>query len=262
MVILFNVDGESRKAMVKAIENELGVKATYLGVPSCAYQIGGFKVGKLGELEYPGTEVTEEISRVLDACLRATGVTPEGLPETESAPQEEAESTQEEEVESAQVEEAPMLTISIPLDKVKVGNLTALVDAKAGLIRKALGTQDLRIDVDEEKVSFPWFSGDLDADTVQAYTEFVGALCKMSVNQKRVQAREKPVENEKYAFRCYLLRLGFIGAEYKQTRKVLLKNFEGSSAFRTQEAADKYRERQEAKKAEANHSEEEAACLE
>ena len=50
MVILFNVDGESRKAMVKAIENELGVKATYLGVPSCAYQIGGFKVGKLGEL--------------------------------------------------------------------------------------------------------------------------------------------------------------------------------------------------------------------
>lgn len=254
MVILFNVNGEGRKAMVKAIENELGVKATYLGVPSCAYQIGSFKVGKLGELEYPGTEVTEEISRVLDACLRATGVTPEGLPE--------AESVQEEEVKSAQEEEATMLTISVPLDKVKVGNLTALVDAKAGLIRKALGTQDLRIDVDEEKVSFPWFSGDLDSDTVQAYTQFVEALCKMSVNQKRVQAKEKEVENEKYAFRCFLLRLGFIGAEYKQTRKVLLKNFEGSSAFRTQEAADKYRERQEAKKADTNRSEEDAACLE
>ena len=254
MMILFNVSGESRKAMVKAIEDELGVKATYFGVPSCAYQIGGFKVGKLGELEFADGEMTEEASKVIDACIMATGVTPEGLPE--------AESVQEEEVESTQVEEAPMLTISVPLDKVKVGNLTALVESKAGLIRKALGTQDLRIDVDEEKVSFPWFSGDLDADTVQAYTEFIGALCKMSVNQKRVQAREKPVENEKYAFRCYLLRLGFIGAEYKQTRKVLLKNFEGSSAFRTQEAADKYRERQEAKKAEANHSEEEAACLE
>ena len=132
----------------------------------------------------------------------------------------------------------------------KVGNLTALVDAKAGLIRKGLGTQDLRIDVDEEKVSFPWFHGDLDADTVQAYTQFIGELCKMSANQKRVQAKEKPVENEKYAFRCFLLRLGFIGDEYKQTRKILMKNFEGSSAFRTQEAADKYREKQEAKKAE------------
>ena len=52
MVIQFNVNGEDRKAMVKAIEDELGVKATYLGVPSCAYQVGGFKVGKLGELEF------------------------------------------------------------------------------------------------------------------------------------------------------------------------------------------------------------------
>ena len=252
MVIQFNVNGEDRKVMVKAIEDELGVKATYLGVPSCAYQIGSFKVGKLGELEFADGEMTEEVSKVIDACIRATGVTPEGLPEAESD-QEEAENTQE---------EAPMLTISVPLDKVKVGNLTALVDAKAGLIRTALGVQDLRIDVGAEKVSFPWFCGDLDADTIQAYTQFVEALCKMSVNQKRVQAKEKPVENEKYAFRCFLLRLGFIGAEYKQTRKVLLKNFEGSSAFRTQEAADKYREKQEARKAEAHRSEEETECLE
>ena len=252
MVIQFNVNGEDRKVMVKAIEDELGVKATYLGVPSCAYQIGSFKVGKLGELEFADGEMTEEVSKVIDACIRATGVTPEGLPEAESD-QEEAENTQE---------EAPMLTISVPMDKVKVGNLTALVDAKAGLIRTALGVQDLRIDVGAEKVSFPWFCGDLDADTIQAYTQFVEALCKMSVNQKRVQAKEKPVENEKYAFRCFLLRLGFIGAEYKQTRKVLLKNFEGSSAFRTQEAADKYREKQEAKKAEAHRSEEETECLE
>ena len=252
MVIQFNVNGEDRKVMVKAIEDELGVKATYLGVPSCAYQIGSFKVGKLGELEFADGEMTEEVSKVIDACIRATGVTPEGLPEAESD-QEEAENTQE---------EAPMLTISVPLDKVKVGNLTALVDAKAGLIRTALGVQDLRIDVGAEKVSFPWFCGDLDAYTIQAYTQFVEALCKMSVNQKRVQAKEKPVENEKYAFRCFLLRLGFIGAEYKQTRKVLLKNFEGSSAFRTQEAADKYREKQEAKKAEAHRSEEETECLE
>ena len=240
MMILFNVSGESRKAMVKAIEDEQGVKATYLGVPSCAYQIGDFKVGKLGELEFADGEMTEKASKVIDACILATGVTPDGLPE--------AESNQEEEVQS--VQETPMLTISVPLDKVKVGNLTALVDAKAGLIRTALGVQDLRIDVGAEKVSFPWFSGDLDADTVQAYTQFIEALCKMSVNQKRVQAREKPVENEKYAFRCYLLRLGFIGDEFKQTRKILLKNFEGSSAFRTQEAADKYRAKQEAKKAE------------
>ena len=42
-------------------------------------------------------------------------------------------------------------------------------------------------------------------------------------------------ENEKYAFRCFLLRLGFIGEEYKVERKILLKNLTGSSAFKNGE---------------------------
>ena len=41
------------------------------------------------------------------------------------------------------------------------------------------------------------------------------------------------MDNEKYAFRCFLLRLGFIGAEYKAARKVLLRNLTGSSAFKS-----------------------------
>ena len=61
----------------------------------------------------------------------------------------------------------------------------------------------------------------------------------MSKEQKRINATEKEVTNEKYAFRCFLLRLGFIGAEYKADRKILLKNLTGSSAFKTaKEAAD------------------------
>ena len=55
---------------------------------------------------------------------------------------------------------------------------------------------------------------------------------EMSRNAKRVTATEKSVENEKYAFRCFLLRLGFIGSEYKAERKILLKNLTGSSAFK------------------------------
>lgn len=54
-------------------------------------------------------------------------------------------------------------------------------------------------------------------------------------NQKRITAKEKPAENEKYAFRCFLLRLGFIGTEYKGERKILLKNLSGSSAFKNGE---------------------------
>ena len=71
------------------------------------------------------------------------------------------------------------------------------------------------------------------ADTVKAYTDFISALCKMSREHKRISSTEKEVPNEKYAFRCFLLRLGFIGEIYKTDRKILLKNLNGSSAFKS-----------------------------
>ena len=106
------------------------------------------------------------------------------------------------------------------------------IDAKGGLIKKALGAQNLGIEVLEDRVVFPWFPEMPEADSVKAYTHFISALCEMSKNAKRVTATEKSVDNEKYAFRCFLLRLGFIGSEYKAERKILLKNLTGSSAFK------------------------------
>ena len=52
------------------------------------------------------------------------------------------------------------------------------------------------------------------------------------MQQKRVTAKEKPVENEKFAFRVFLIRLGFVGDEYKVARKILLNNLSGNSAFK------------------------------
>ena len=146
---------------------------------------------------------------------------------------EEAETTEAEESSTPEAaSERTGLTVEIPLDKVDVGNLTKLLDAKGGLIKKALGISELPIEVLEEKAAFPWFGELPDNDAVQAYTHFISALCEMSKNAKRVTVTEKAVDNEKYAFRCFLLRLGFIGAEYKTERKILLKNLTGSSAFR------------------------------
>ncbi len=54
----------------------------------------------------------------------------------------------------------------------------------------------------------------------------------MVKRQKRIVATENDVENENYAFRCFLLRLGFIGDEYKAARKILLRNLTGSSAWK------------------------------
>lgn len=116
--------------------------------------------------------------------------------------------------------------------KVSLGNLTKLLEAKGKLIRKALGISELSIEILEDRVAFPWFEELPNSDAVKAYTHFISALCEMSRNAKQVTANEKSVENEKYAFRCFLLRLGFIGSEYKAERKILLKNLTGSSAFK------------------------------
>ena len=90
------------------------------------------------------------------------------------------------------------------------------------------------MEVSPDTVSFPWFEGrDLDADEVKTYTHLIAALCDMARNQKRITAREKVTDNDKYAFRCFLLRLGFIGAEFKEERKILLRNLSGNSAFKS-----------------------------
>lgn len=216
MVLHFNVTGEARKKMVKAAETELGVKAKYLGVPSCAYQVDIFTISKDGTLSWEDLNDTEldKSSRVVDACVMATG----------NSPAEWNENPAEDE-----------LTISVPKDgftEEAIDNLFRILESKGRLFSSAFGKQSLIINVTEEKIEFPWFS-DMDPEKVQTYTKFVTAICDMAKNQKRITAKPREDENEKYAFRCFLLRLGFIGDEFKADRKILLANLNGSSAFKT-----------------------------
>ena len=211
MEIKFDVKGESRKDLVKVISDTLGVKAEYQGMPTVAFVIGDFTVTKEGTLVFADEVNPDEVLKALAANAF--------YPVTD------------EEKKTEQGESAG-LTIESPADKVNVDNLQKLLDAKGWLIRKALGIESLAFEVTENKVSFPWFSH-TDTDLTTACTQFIAAICRMSVEQKRITAREKAVTNEKYAFRCFLLRLGFIGDEFKQSRKLLLANLDGSSAFKT-----------------------------
>ena len=219
MVLHFNVKGESRKAMVTAIEKEIGGKARYLGVPSCAYEIGSYTVGRNGELEFGDFDDIDEVAPIVDACVMATGITPAEWEESKDAEETETEGAME-------------LTVTIPFTKVNVGNLTSLLEAKGSLIKDALGITDLRFEMNEDSVSFPWFSK-VEPEEAMTYTKFITAICEMTMKQKRITAKPKENENEKYAFRCFLLRLGFIGDEYKADRKLLLSKLNGSSAFKS-----------------------------
>ena len=224
MIKHFNVSGESKKRLVKLISSHLGLESKYLGVPSCAYRICSYTVNKDGSLSW---EEDDEMTDRLIEALKA-----EGFSATEDEETEEEVLVEEENEEEAEVNR---LCISFPksmYEKHTLENLKNLVESKGALMKKAFRTESLEIVEDDEKVSFPWFEL-IDSDHFNAYTQFISAITKMAKEQKRILGREREVENEKYAFRCFLLRLGFIGDDYKLTRKILLENLEGSAAFKT-----------------------------
>lgn len=225
MTIYYNA--QDRKPLVKAISEFTGADAVYMRTPTYAYRIDYFTVTREGNLEFDDRADSEEIEKLLE-FLSERGFTADTAANT-------AQELTSEELSAAAdnaVHGEPVgVTVEAPLESTAVGNLTKLLDAKGRLIRRALAVDSLQIEVTDSTVRFPWFA-DCGADECKAYTHFISALCELAANAKRVTAKEKETDNDKYAFRCFLLRLGFIGSEYKAERKILLKNLSGSSAFK------------------------------
>lgn len=218
-----NAQGKDRKNLVKAIAEITGQAAKYNGAPVFTYTVGNYTVERDGSI----TTEDEAGMKTLAAVLRGQGFEIEM-----QEPAEEKESEAEEEMTT------DSWTLTMPREdftETQVDNLEKIIASKAGLIRKALDCEDPLVILTEDRVVFPWFKRMLGSGESMAVMHFITALCRMAKNAKRITAKEKEVPNEKYAFRCFLLRLGFIGAEYKETRKRLLERLEGSSAFRTPE---------------------------
>ncbi|MDL2258569.1 virulence protein [Eubacteriales bacterium OttesenSCG-928-K08] len=256
MHIFFQKTGAERKALVTAIGEILDEKPQYMGAPGFAFSIGGYTITKDGTLEY-GEQEAERIPALLSA-LAERGFVPVDAPEftTDEADMEREPTTAE--VADTEPEAKAVDNIGTELDGIfaialssegmagqSVENLRKLVLGKALLIRTALG-ENLAEDADalpvvfeDGKVSFPWFRLGMDADTIAAWSFFVAALCETAKKQKRVIMSEKPYDgSEKYAMRCFLLKLGFIGEEYKQARSVILAGLSGDGSHkRPKEAA-------------------------
>ena len=110
----FSVTGNDRKALVKDIADLTGDKAVYKFMPTCAYEIGDITVDKEGGVT---CEDADKLERIIHSLI-ADGFTPEDTEEVEST---------DEETTAENDDEATGLTVSLPLDKVAVGNLTNLL---------------------------------------------------------------------------------------------------------------------------------------
>ena len=225
MKIHYSITKEQRKKLVEVVGKALGVTASYCGAPSFSYRVGAFEITRDGCLCFADDADEAEVERVRTA-LREVGFVAEEDPFEVAMAESEEEATTDDE---------NSLTISLPrssFTETALKNLDALLASKGKLIQKAFNIEKATYTLTEETIKFAWFHGKIAEDTVRAYTDFISKLCEMAQKQKRAVAKEKVVENEKYAFRCFLLRLGMIGDDYKTSRRILLQNLTGSSAFK------------------------------
>ena len=225
MTITINAQGAERKRLVNTIAEWLGEDVHYCGAPTFAYEIGRFTVEKNGSLTFSDLIDSEVVERLLEHIYD------EGFDIDQSH-------TEEDDTDSTEnvIGDISGISIQLPASEFTestLANLQAIIDAKGNLIKKALGAEALPINRIGDRIDFPWFRPYADPQEVKAYMHFLTALCEMARTQKRITAKEKEVDNEKYAFRCFLLRLGFIGEEFKAERKILLRNLTGSSAFKS-----------------------------
>lgn len=203
--IKYNVEGKQRRKLADCIGESIGTVPRYLGVPSCNYQIGECILERDGTLTIPDGI---DSGAMLDA-LKAQGW--------------ESEATGTDRLTIS------LLRNTLPDEKITV--LEQIIASRADLLKKAIGTDTLTVIVNDSTIEFPWFPFVQDGDQVKAYADLVCKLCEMANRQKRTGA-VRETDNEKYTFRCFLLRLGMIGDEYKITCKILLQNLTGNSAFR------------------------------
>ena len=99
-----------------------------------------------------------------------------------------------------------------------------------------------------EEITFGSLPETDDADRLQTFTILCGMMSKQAIDQKRIQAKAVNEDNEKYALRIWLTRLGMNGAEFKTARKVLMENLTGHSAFRTDAEKQRWMQRQAEKR--------------
>ena len=256
----------SRKELAKAIGKELGIEAKYMGVPSCNYQIGQYILDKEGVLHGPDFEP-------LRSFLQRNGMLPEDDISLSGEP-----TVQEE--EPAEENTADFVSVTVPADGItplQLKNLIFMLYSKQYLIGKMTGGDLLNIpdflearliektpetiadflslldtakekgmtgfDFKDEKVTLTFRAYPDEPGRNMVYAMFTARILKAAREATRIFPEKQEPENEKYFARAWLLRLGYGGAAYKDERNLLLKHLKGHSAFPTDEAAEKHKEK-------------------
>lgn len=237
----FRVAGFERKEIAHVLAEILGAPIKYTGPPSFKYEIGGCSIDRNANVNSP---VNEYSPKVLTALKEMGATTEENV------------------------------NIVIPMDKhtgASLRNLVNIISSKDRLLQSALGRTEaivprgfvehmnsvpietvedfeeaargqnsggLQFDFENKTIGFGFYNVSLDFKEIKAYMALSKALDEQAKRLKYASLLQKEADNEKYAFRCFLLRLGFIGNELKSERKLLMSKLAGNGSYKVKPASE------------------------
>ncbi len=226
-VYSFKASGVERKQIASVIAEALGEEVKYLGPPTFAYRIAGWTIDRSGVVTSPEIEDNEIFRTVLEA-LKTAGVTADGNGTiTISLNDHNGNSlrntinliwSKQSLIQKALDWHAPI----IPNGLVNAINAVPIdsLEEFAEVINKAIdaGTieeeSQLEFDIVDKTISFSFFNASLNSEEVLAFITFCQRINEQGMKQKFSSTRQRESTNDRYSFRCYLLKLGFIGEEY------------------------------------------------
>ena len=237
----------NRKELVKGLGEHFGVKPKYLGVPSCNYQIetatGTYIIDRVGKItDTEGKEI--EFEALLNGTVAEEAIEPEAEIATD---------------------ETAGLKITVSMEGhtgQTLRNLVNMIYSKQMLIKRALEiendivTEELKnvvnevqdttiklaitnsksagidFNFDNRRIIFQLGRVEDEPEKIAAYQQLFELINQQAKTLRYASAKVKETDNEKFTFRVWIIRLGMVGDEYRETRKILMQNLTGNSAFR------------------------------
>lgn len=259
-----------RKEIIKTLGDHFGVKPKYMGVPSFIYQIETdteiYSIDKAGKITNSnGMEVD------LESFLTNQVIVEQDEPLKPEEPVRPVDPVDSDTPDEPAANANASLEVVVPLEGhtgITLRNLVNLLYGKQVLVKRSLGIDEniiedtfadainkanvetlenfksalseigeqycpgITFSFDSSSICFEFFPTDCTAEEMHAYTQLVGLLNQTAMKLKYTSPKSKDTDNDKFTFRLFLIRLGMVGDEYKTTRKILLANLEGHSAFR------------------------------
>lgn len=271
-----NTHPANRKEMVRAISDLTGLEATYMFTPTYSFQIGPITVNRDSTIDCEDETMIETIKPTL---IEKGWLDAEAEPE---APVK-ASADFEEIPEDTEPIRVAQMDITMPVEGWTISQLTNLLRTFYGkqyLINRMLDYNMLYIEesfVTAISENPPETAADFEvrmqrageADCIQgirisdgkvtlsapfiedeptrwtAYADLLRGILKSAETATRVSIkRQDDPENEKYHANSWLMRMGFGGPDFKETRRILMGHLNGFAAFKSAADMEAHKARQ------------------